>query len=55
MREEKLFNFFKCNICLKKEKMYIYRNEKKNSLKKKRKEKKKKNLNKFVICRNKIF
>lgn len=36
MREEKLFNFFKCNICLKKEKMYIYRNEKKNSLIKKK-------------------
>lgn len=48
--EEKLFNFFKCNICLKKEKIYIYRNRKKNSL-----IKKEKNLNKFVICRNKIF
>lgn len=39
MREEKLFNFFKCNICLKKEKMYIYRNEKKNSLKKMKRKK----------------
>lgn len=52
MREEKLFNFFKCYICLKKEKMYIYRNEKKKQFKKKEK---KKNLNKFVICINKIF